>query len=542
MRVYVKIVREIIVKNKRQTVICVLIMLLMSALQVMIPLIMRNMISRIENSGSITIFILCVCTYAFIWLCYNGINVKWYKHLDILGEKVLCFLREQIYHVLWNCEYSDYSKFGKDYLKNVLFTDVIDVYSNVILYSLNILSDLVMIIALLSVSFSVDVIITIMLVIMVGIGLGISILTKPIMAKCSMEVNQALKKDNSVSNECVDGIEMIRTNGLYEYYREKSKKSIRNFIHVAIHSDQIMIFCKNLTDHYHQVILLIVTGILLLTAQGGNAANLVYYMFVTNLIIDKSQTIENNFYQFMRNMAAFKNIDDILKFSVTTHEEIPPLGPITQITFDHVGLRYAGAKSVFEDVSFTLSRGDAVLLQGENGSGKSSVLKMIAGLISPTSGDITYDGKSFFKVNRHALYQQICYLNQEELLLNEELKDYISIVSHKNISDSDYREYKEKVGLKKEYGRISDNGKNFSGGEKKKAIIMKLLSRKENVSVILLDETEAGLDKQSQQMMDAVEEELLKHKEQYIIVKITHTNMKTGGKYNKIIKMNHTYR
>ena len=276
MKVYFKILQEIVTKNRRQTTICFAIMLAMSVLQVVIPLSMRDMISRIERSASVRVFGICIVVYGIMWLGYNVINVKWYKHLDILGEKVLWFLREHIYHVIWNCDFSIYSKFSKDYLKNVLFTDVISIYSNIILYSLNIIADLFMVIILLGVSFYVDAAITVILLITVGIGLGLSVLTKPVVAKCSMEVNKALKKDNAVSNECVDGIELIRENGLYDYYKEKSKNSIRDFIQIAVKTDQKMVFLKNLTDHYHQVMLLVMTGVLLLTTQGADAANLVY--------------------------------------------------------------------------------------------------------------------------------------------------------------------------------------------------------------------------------------------------------------------------
>lgn len=159
--------------------------------------------------------------YALMWLCYNMINVKWYKHIDILGEKVLCFLREKLYHVIWNCEYDRYFKYSKDYLKNVLFTDVISIYGNIILYSLNIIADFFMVVILLCVSLYVDIRTTVILIFAVGIGLVISILTKTIMTNCSMTVNKALKKDNATNNECVDAIELIRTNGLYDYYKKR---------------------------------------------------------------------------------------------------------------------------------------------------------------------------------------------------------------------------------------------------------------------------------------------------------------------------------
>lgn len=510
----------------------------MSVLQVTIPLVMKDMISKIEEYASIIIFLVCIGIYTLMWLCYNLINVKWYKHIDILGEKVLWLIREKIYNVIWNCEYDTYNEYKKDYLKNVLFTDVISIYGNIIMYSLNIIADFFMVLILLGVSMYVDIRTTVILIVAIGIGLLVSILTKPVMAKCSLTVNKALKKDNAINNECVDAIELIRTNGLYDYYKEKLKRSIKEFIEVAIKSDQKTIFLQNLMNHYHQILLMIVTGFLILNAKVATAGNLVYYIFVTNLIIEKSQTIEDNLYRFMKNMAAFKNIDDILKTAVTTNEHKKDVSEIFDITFDNVSLSYKNGTEVFKNISFTMSKGDAIIIKGENGSGKSSVLKMIAGLISPTGGEIRYNETSFFDINRQSLYKHICYLNQEELLLNETLEDYLSIISHKEVSRSEYNNYSSMVNLSREYGIITDNGKKLSGGEKKKTIIMKLLARKNDVSVILLDETEAGLDKKSQGIMDNIEKELLEHREKYIIVKISHGSINNYNTYNKIIELN----
>lgn len=537
MKTYINLLREIIKRNKRQTTICFLIMLVMSVFQVVIPLAMKGMVAQIEEYESVQVFIICIGIYAFMWLIYNLINVKWYKHIDILGEKVLWFVREEIYNVIWNCDYTTYFTYNKEYLKNVLFTDVINIYGNIILYSLNVLADLFMIVIFLGVSFYVDVTTTVILVLAVAIGFLLSFSTKPIMSEYSMRVNKALKKDNAVNNECVDAIELIRTNGLQDYYKGKVQRSIHEFIEVAIQSDQKTVFLQNLMSHYHQIMVMVITGFLVLNAKDINAGTLVYYIYVTNLIIEKSQTIEGNLYKFMKNMAAFENIDKIMKTEVTTNADGKELSDVSEIVFDHVSLSYENGTEVLKNKSFTMRKGEAILIKGENGSGKSTVLKMITGLISPNSGEIKYNGISFKDINRQSLYKSICYLNQEELLLNENLQDYLSVMSHKEISESEYHEYASRVHLTKEYGTISDNGRSFSGGEKKKAIIMKLLAREKEASVILLDEIEAGLDKTSQELLDEIEAELLAKKDKYIIIKISHGNIGNIEAYDKVIEL-----
>ena len=61
------------------------------------------------------------------------------------------------------------------------------------------------------------------------------------------------------------------------------------------------------------------------------------------------------------------------------------------IEFKHVSKRY-GTKNALKDVSFALPAGKVVGVIGENGSGKSTTLKLMAGLAKPTSGEITVNG------------------------------------------------------------------------------------------------------------------------------------------------------
>ena len=162
---------------------------------------------------------------------------------------------------------------------------------------------------------------------------------------------------------------------------------------------------------------------------------------------------------------------------------------------------------------------------------------MIAGLIPPTTGIIKYNDISHLNIKKELLFKEICYLSQEELLLNESPLSYISIISHKEIKEDSFKSYQSRVNLSKDYNIIKDNGKYLSGGEKKKFILMKLLARLEDVSIILLDEVESNLDKESKTIMDEIEKEILFNKEKYILIKVSHNNNKSEEMYNKIISL-----
>ena len=75
-----------------------------------------------------------------------------------------------------------------------------------------------------------------------------------------------------------------------------------------------------------------------------------------------------------------------------------------------------GNSNLLDDVSFTLNEGEIVSLIGPNGAGKSTLLKCILGIIKPTSGKITFDGRDIQSLSRVTLARYIAYLSQDKKL------------------------------------------------------------------------------------------------------------------------------
>lgn len=62
-----------------------------------------------------------------------------------------------------------------------------------------------------------------------------------------------------------------------------------------------------------------------------------------------------------------------------------------------------GGRTVFDDLSFTLSPGEVLLLEGPNGAGKSTLLRLCAGLLTPASGQISWCGQAQLALHSHYL-------------------------------------------------------------------------------------------------------------------------------------------
>ena len=103
---------------------------------------------------------------------------------------------------------------------------------------------------------------------------------------------------------------------------------------------------------------------------------------------------------------------------------------------------YRNRKQVFKDFSLNLKNSEIILLEGENGVGKTSLLNMISGLISPDKGFIKICRKSIIELGNHKkkIFTYIPDKNclKENLSVNENLKSWLKL-SNLKVNDNSYQ-------------------------------------------------------------------------------------------------------
>jgi ATP-binding cassette, subfamily C, bacterial LapB len=101
--------------------------------------------------------------------------------------------------------------------------------------------------------------------------------------------------------------------------------------------------------------------------------------------------------------------------------------PSGAVTLKDVGLRFgADGDFVFRHVDLELAPGEMVAITGPNGHGKSSLLSLIAGMQSPTEGELLLDGKPLSAWNRQTLEKAIAYVPQHDALFSGTILDNIT--------------------------------------------------------------------------------------------------------------------
>ena len=153
-----------------------------------------------------------------------------------------------------------------------------------------------------------------------------------------------------------------------------------------------------------------------------------------------------------------------------------------------------GQKGIIHHVDLTINDNEFVVITGPNGGGKSTLAKLIAGIINPTGGRILFNGEDITgkSITERANMGISFAFQQPVRFKGVQVLDLIRLAAKENMSAADACRYLSEVGLcAKDYINREVNA-SLSGGELKRIEIATVLARASRLSVF--DEPEAGID------------------------------------------------
>lgn len=169
------------------------------------------------------------------------------------------------------------------------------------------------------------------------------------------------------------------------------------------------------------------------------------------------------------------------------------------IAFDNVSLKYKNASDYsLENISFTAEKGDVIGVIGGTGSGKSSLVSLIAHFYDATDGTVYVDRSNVKSQPVEALRAKIGFVQQKAVLFKGTVRDNMKW-GRQNASDEEivtalkqaqiYDTIESKGGLD---FFIEQNGSNLSGGQKQRLSVARALVRKPEI--LILDDSSSALD------------------------------------------------
>jgi ATP-binding cassette, subfamily B, bacterial len=210
---------------------------------------------------------------------------------------------------------------------------------------------------------------------------------------------------------------------------------------------------------------------------------------------------------FLTDLIAFLEMQPTIRSKAFA---IPVPRPITQgFEFRNVSFRYpGGSRLVLKNFNFRLQPGERVALIGENGQGKTTIVKLMTRLYDPLDGQVLLDGIDLRDYELESLYREIGVIFQDFMRYEMKARENIAVgkieeignlpllrqSAHKSMADEviDTLQFRYEQML----GRRFEGGVDLSGGEWQKVALARAYLR--DAQVLILDEPTAALDARSE--------------------------------------------
>lgn len=185
---------------------------------------------------------------------------------------------------------------------------------------------------------------------------------------------------------------------------------------------------------------------------------------------------------------------------------------------DNLGL-VSPEKMILEGISLSIEEGEHLTITGPSGSGKSSLLKLLAALVSPSSGQLFYRGQDLGELDPVAYRREVSYCFQQPVLFGQTVRDNVAFPFEIRQNPFDQERVLTalaRLNLGPEF--LDKPIKDLSGGEKQRvALVRNLLFEPK---VLLLDEVSSGLDEKTKILLRTFLKDL--HQEGVTLIEVTH--------------------
>lgn len=212
------------------------------------------------------------------------------------------------------------------------------------------------------------------------------------------------------------------------------------------------------------------------------------------------------FIMLPRAQVSAKRINEVLDTQSNIHdgEKTEGIEGIEgEIEFKHVSFRYPDAEEyVLHDINFKVNKGETIAFIGATGSGKSTVVNLIARFYDATEGEVLVDGVNVKDYTQNALHNKLGFVPQKSVLFQGTVASNVAFGDNgrgpaseedivKSVRIAQGTEFVEEL-PDKYAGYVAQNGTNFSGGQKQRLSIARAICRKPEFYIF--DDSFSALD------------------------------------------------
>ena len=349
-----------------------------------------------------------------------------------------------------------------------------------------------------------------------------------IVKKYGMEKNSVTAEAVGQIVEYIDGIQTFRSYGMGGTKNRNTTETLRKFSTVSYQYEAHGIpvnFAFNIVN-WLTVPLIMWIGYIPWQSGSISAITFLFLCMLPMVLAKLTASISVDMFSYRNLLISKTNIQNVL----TENEESKSTDVFSpkeyDISFHYVSFSYVQGEPVLNNISFSIPDRGLTAIVGDSGSGKSTILNLIAKYYEPKRGEIDIGGQSIRYVNAEDVLALISMVDQDTFLFNDTVRENIRYAKPSS-TDEEIENACKKANcdafirkMEKGYDtHIGENGNLLSGGERQRLSIARAILK--DSPILLLDEATSSLDIENEFAVKQAISNLLQ--ENKTVVMIAHT-------------------
>lgn len=348
---------------------------------------------------------------------------------------------------------------------------------------------------------------------------------------------------NGITRESLTGIRVIRAYNAEEYQDEKFEKVNQNVTKVHLFTNRLMATLNpgmTLVSSGLTLAVYWIGAYLIEEAFAGEKlvifSDMVVFTSYAMQVVMGFMLMSIIFLILPRALVSARRINEVLTLdsSLLFPNQVLEVQEKGQIEFKQVSFTYPNAsEAVLTDIHFTVKSGETLALIGSTGSGKSTIVNLVARLFDRRSGEIKLNGYDIKDYSREELNNIVGYIPQKPILFRGTIRSNIEFGKSPSspLSEADIYQalaiaQAEEFVMEQSEGLesiVAQDGKNFSGGQKQRLGIARVIARKPEI--LVFDDSFSALDYQTDHQLRSALSQSLKGTTKIIVAQRVSTIM-----------------
>jgi subfamily B ATP-binding cassette protein MsbA len=447
--------------------------------------------------------------------------------LAFIGEHIVYDLRTSLYGQLQHLSLDFYAERRIGDVVSRLTSDVTQVRSMLTTNLTQLLNMTLMLIGSIVIVLTLNASLTLFIIALAPVLIGIAALFGRRVQRVSREVQEQLGGATTVAEEGLQGIRVVKSFGREAFevgrYAAAAKETLGASVRMGLY--QSLFSALMLFLGFSAIAAIMWYGGREVIAGRLSLAMISGFLMYGISIAASLGGLANLYGQLRAAIGGVERVFEVLDQTPTVQDapaavRLPPARG--QITFDNVSFGYEADVPVLRDVSLEVAAGEILALVGPSGAGKSTIFNLISRFYDPTRGSIRIDGWDLRDVTQESLRAQIGIVLQDTILFGGTIHENIlygrlSATEEEIVAAARAANAHDFIAeFPRGYATIvGERGMNLSGGQRQRIAIARAILK--DPRILLLDEATSSLDNESEQLVQAALETLMKNRTTVII-------------------------